>query len=178
MTEWLTSDHHFGHANIIGFTDRPHDTVEQMNVDLMARWNVMVAPEDTVWVLGDFVFHNRKPRAEKCLKLLHGTKHLIIGNHDYKVNVEAPGWASYQKRAFLTRGGKRLFLIHNPAHVGNQVFDGVVHGHVHGPTPMAGPSTHRVFDQREDAPYFDVGVDANGYYPVAMEEVLCKMFPT
>lgn len=39
MTVWFTSDHHFNHANIIKFTDRPYSTVEEMNEAMIAGWN-------------------------------------------------------------------------------------------------------------------------------------------
>ena len=50
---WFTSDPHFGHANIIRFCDRPFDDVQAMNDALVHRWNAVVQPEDTVYVLGD-----------------------------------------------------------------------------------------------------------------------------
>jgi calcineurin-like phosphoesterase family protein len=35
---WFTADHHFGHANIIGFCNRPFSDVMEMDAELMRRW--------------------------------------------------------------------------------------------------------------------------------------------
>ena len=51
---FFTSDHHFGHANIIQFSNRPFENVEAMNRAMIERWNEKVSPEDEVYHLGDF----------------------------------------------------------------------------------------------------------------------------
>lgn len=78
---YFTSDHHFGHANIIRYCNRPFGDVEEMNRGLVDNWNETVAPSDEVWVLGDVAMGQR----EETLKLvrgLHGRKLLLPGNHD------------------------------------------------------------------------------------------------
>lgn len=54
MAIWFTSDHHFGHANIIKYTERPFNSVGHMNASMIGSWNGVVAPDDTVYYLGDF----------------------------------------------------------------------------------------------------------------------------
>jgi calcineurin-like phosphoesterase family protein len=93
MENWATSDIHFGHDNIIDYCNRPfHNTfnedlslwetrVEEMNRQLIENWNETVAPNDTVWVLGDGAMGKLKltvPLFKKC----HGKKKLLPGNHD------------------------------------------------------------------------------------------------
>lgn len=51
---WFTSDTHFGHANIIKYCNRPYKDTEEMNADLIKRWNSTVGKDDLVWHLGDF----------------------------------------------------------------------------------------------------------------------------
>lgn len=51
---YFTSDHHFWHANIIRYCNRPFNSVEKMNEILIQIWNDLVAPEDEVYYLGDF----------------------------------------------------------------------------------------------------------------------------
>src|ERR1017187_8378616 len=54
MATWFTADQHFGHKRIIELSGRPFGSVEEMNEAVVDRWNAVVAPDDLVWVLGDF----------------------------------------------------------------------------------------------------------------------------
>ena len=47
------ADWHYNHANILAYDNRPFKTVEEMNTALVERWNSVVTPTDTVYVLGD-----------------------------------------------------------------------------------------------------------------------------
>lgn len=78
---WFTADLHFGHANVIRYCDRPFAGVDEMNEELIRRWNARVAPDDEVWVLGDFALG---PIADglACGRRLNGRKTLVVGNHD------------------------------------------------------------------------------------------------
>lgn len=81
MSTWFTSDLHFGHANVIGYSSRPFADVEEMNEALVTRWNERVAEADTVWVLGDVAL-GRIADTLPLVELLNGTKMLVAGNHD------------------------------------------------------------------------------------------------
>lgn len=84
---WYTSDTHFGHGNIIDYCARPFSSVGEMNSTMIKNWNSVVAPEDTVWHLGDVVMNI------KWLYLvahLNGHKILVSGNHDHC-------WAGFKK---------------------------------------------------------------------------------
>lgn len=80
---FFTSDTHFNHANIIRFCNRPFNDVEQMNETLIANWNRVVQPEDTVFHLGDFCLGG-SVEWTKILNRLNGKIYLILGNHDIK----------------------------------------------------------------------------------------------
>ncbi len=80
MTTWFTSDHHFGHRNIIDYCNRPFDSVEQMNEELVQSWNNIVSSSDTVYYLGDFSL--KRSAMEAYAPRLNGHKILIAGNHD------------------------------------------------------------------------------------------------
>ena len=60
MKRWVVSDTHFNHANIIQYCDRPFADVEQMNKELIKRWNNTVAKDDIVYQLGDFAFGSKE----------------------------------------------------------------------------------------------------------------------
>jgi calcineurin-like phosphoesterase family protein len=81
-TVFFTSDLHFQHARIVGLSERPFGSVEEMDEHLIARWNsVVLHPTDIVWVLGDYTLGDRA-RGLSYLSRLNGRKMLVSGNHD------------------------------------------------------------------------------------------------
>ena len=86
---FLTSDTHFNHLNILRYESetRPFSSIEEMNEAIIANWNSVVSPEDTVYHLGDF-FMGRYDAIEDILDRLNGTIKLIRGNHDTKARLE------------------------------------------------------------------------------------------
>ena len=80
MNKWITSDHHWGHANIIRFCNRPFYDLKEMDDYMVMKWNEVVSKEDIVYHLGDIFWSERS--AIEILPLLNGEIHLIPGNHD------------------------------------------------------------------------------------------------
>ncbi|MBV1779245.1 hypothetical protein KRR55_08980 [Paeniglutamicibacter sp. ABSL32-1] len=78
---WFTADTHFGHGRIIETCSRPFADSAEMDVELIRRWNLAVAPADTVWVLGDWALGD-KARGLEIVSELQGTEHLVAGTHD------------------------------------------------------------------------------------------------
>ena len=78
---WFTSDHHFGHANVIHYHDRPFADVNSMNDRMLEAWNDTVSDGDEVWVVGDVAMGDRS-KTLRHMKLAKGRKTLIPGNHD------------------------------------------------------------------------------------------------
>lgn len=56
MKVFFTGDLHFGHENVLKFDNRPFTTVEEMDAELIRRWNNKVSNEDLVYVLGDMIW--------------------------------------------------------------------------------------------------------------------------
>lgn len=81
MSIFFTADHHFGHAKIIRYEDRPFRDVGHMNQVMIDNWNKVVREEDTVYVLGDFAL-GKIDESLKILDHLSGKKILLVGNHD------------------------------------------------------------------------------------------------
>lgn len=156
---WFTSDTHFGHANIIRYCARPFADAREMDAALVANWNALVQPGDTVWHLGDFAYRSARPPGE-LLRRLSGTKHLLWGNHDGEETRAHRGWASSQPYAELSVEGERLVLCHYAFHTWKGAGRGALHlfGHSHGRMPGNAQSC-------------DVGVDAWDYRPVGLAEI-------
>lgn len=100
---WFTSDLHFSHKNIIEYCDRPFDTVEEMNRQLVERFNEVVTREDELWVLGDVAL-GKLDESLGWIAKLNGRKHLVVGNHDKCfINPHGkPGKQSAARRAYQT----------------------------------------------------------------------------
>lgn len=79
---FFIGDLHFGHENVIKFDNRPYKTVDEMNEDLIRRWNNKVSPGDIVYVLGDLIWKTYNKSAADLIKRLNGQIILIKGNHD------------------------------------------------------------------------------------------------
>lgn len=79
---FFTSDLHFGHENVLRFDNRPFATVEEMDSELIRRWNAKVGRGDLVYVLGDMIWKSRNDDAPALIRSLNGQIILIKGNHD------------------------------------------------------------------------------------------------
>ena len=80
---YFISDTHFFHGNVIRFDNRPFETMDQMNDEMLKKWNAKVTPSDTVYILGDYIWKTQDDKIEWA-KQLNGKKRLIMGNHDFK----------------------------------------------------------------------------------------------
>lgn len=173
MAIWFTSDTHFNHANIIEYSSRPFDDLDDMTETMIARWNAVVHHSDTVYHLGDFALSWGKKHKELCdslLERLHGQKWLIVGNHDRDEVVKNPRWhkVTHYHEIKLDLGGEhkqRIVMCHYAMRVWNQMHRGawMLHGHSHGNLTDIGGKT------------LDVGVDVHGYAPVSVEAVKAFM---
>ena len=87
---YYTSDLHFGHKNIIKYENRPFKDIEEMEYELIKRWNNKVkSNDDHIYILGDFAFKGSNLSIDHINEIvdnLKGKKHLIIGNHDQFIN--------------------------------------------------------------------------------------------
>ncbi len=175
--DFVTSDTHFGHANIIRYCTRPFASVEAMDRELVDRWNAKVPKNATIYHLGDFSFHKDPDRTLEILYSLNGDIHLIAGNHDNwweKNGCARDKWrrvvncfATIDQGIAEHKLGKQLVVLcHYPIESWNGKFHGSwhLHGHSHGKaTPMAGR--------------LDVGVDGltapdNDYAPWSCAEIV------
>lgn len=139
MKKWITSDLHFGHANIMKFcpvTRAGFRDVDHMNECMIEEWNRSVAPGDEVFILGDVAFLPA-PKAANIMHRLNGVKILIEGNHDRKL-LQDPEFRSCFRETHqylrYNHNGQLVIMFHYPIHEWDQMHRGAVHfyGHVHG----------------------------------------------
>lgn len=131
---FFIADWHYGHNNIISYDDRPFRSVEEMNEELIKRWNDKVSKGDLLYVLGD-MFWCKSSEAVPILKQLNGTKFLVKGNHD-RSNDGAfkREFAKVNEYMEIEVDDRRLVLCHYPIpFFKNHTRDGWSHlyGHVH-----------------------------------------------
>lgn len=162
MTIWFTSDHHFGHSNIIKYCNRPFVDVDDMNESMIKKWNDRVGKNELVWYVGDFCL-DKKP--EKFLYRLNGQKHLIKGNHDHEPKLEH-GWSSIQDYREIRHEKQHIVLFHYSMRVWNRSHYGAwqLYGHSHG-----------TLQDDLTALSIDIGVDNHDYKPISFEEVQAAM---
>ena len=129
---WITSDTHFGHKNILVYeaAARPFKDRDEMNEELIRRWNEKVGPSDVVFHLGDFAFSTPN-RIRGITERLNGRKILLLGNHDRvrKFDWEHLGFDLVLRHPFIM--DDKFIFSHEPL---EEIPDGKinVYGHVHG----------------------------------------------
>jgi calcineurin-like phosphoesterase family protein len=179
---FFTSDTHFGHTNIIKYSKRPFATIEEMDSELVRRWNEMVKPDDLVYHLGDFAVGENCPPAEHYLDQLNGKIVLIVGNHETRalrcpnrfkmisglmeVSVVIDGTVPFKGTMVPKKVKQSITLCHYAMKVWNKSHHGAwqLYGHSHGSLP-----------DPQDALQFDVGVDCWDFRPVTVEQIQAKM---
>lgn len=162
MSVYLSADHHFSHANILRYCARPFGSVEEMDAEMIRRWNAAVSPGDTVVHLGDFALASRE-RISDLVAALNGRKVLVLGNHDRsRTAMLDSGFEEVYKGSYEVEG---LRCVHDPAdaHPGETTLCGHVHGLY---DEMARPDGARLVN---------VGVDVRGFAPVASETLLPRL---
>ena len=137
---FFTGDLHFGHANVIAFDNRPFKTVEEMDAELIRRWNNKVGKGDLTYVLGDMIWKARNDDAPELIKSLNGQIILIKGNHDRflhnaKAKAALAGIKDYDDICVSLEDGtkKRVILSHyfTPMYNGHRYQAIHLHAHSH-----------------------------------------------
>jgi len=170
---FLTSDTHFGHAGVCRFTCddgvtkiRPWTDPDEMDEEMVKRWNETVRPNDKVYHLGDVVINRR------CLSImrrLNGDKVLIKGNHDiFKLQDYLPHFRDIRGYHVMNN----MILSHVPVHPESfGRFRANIHGHLHQRRVMCEVWGEMQVDPR----YFNVSVEQTDFRPILFEEVLKRI---
>ena len=157
---FFTSDEHFGHRNIIKYTGRPFDTVEEMDEELIDRFNRTVSKNGFTIHGGDFCLGSREYKEVKrrYIDRLNGEHFFILGSHDIWLNNKACDIVE------LRRNGVIIVTCHYALRTWAASHYNSYHlyGHSHGNLPSIGKS-------------YDIGVDNTNFYPVSFTDILTIM---
>ncbi len=163
--EYFISDPHFGHHNIIKFTDDKgkltrsgFKNIEEHDNLIIENINAVVRPCDSIKILGDVVMYRR------CLptldRIITKKRILIRGNHDiFKLKDYIPYFKDIRAYKVMPKYG--IIFSHIPIHP-NQLegrFTLNVHGHCH----------HNKLDNKR---YMNICPEIIGYTPISLEEIL------
>lgn len=181
---WFTSDHHFGHENIIKFVKRPFENAQEMDDEMIKRWNEVVSTKDTVYHLGDFVLGGLDAFMQYALEL-NGHIKIIPGGHDKRwIKDFVPSEhieilpQFYMNENILPKQGEykvSITMCHYPLLSWEQSHYGAphLHGHTHGTIPVIGESGDlQLPPNQKRGTRLDVGVDTHNFYPYSLGEVL------
>ena len=175
---FFTSDLHLCHDKDFVWQARGFESIDEMNAEIVRRWNEVVYPDDDVYVLGDLTLGN----VEEGLKLiakLNGYLHIIRGNHDTdtKANryLELPNVVSVEFATVYKYKKAIFWLSHYPTVTANYDDDKpwaqhlvCLFGHTHQVSPF-----YEVIKHAGENPYmYNVGMDAHNCTPISIEKIM------
>lgn len=159
MDIFASADHHFGHKNIVKFTDafgeklRDFDTVEDMEEHIVEQHNSVVKPTDMTLFAGDVCFNKHKL---ELFKRMNGMKVLILGNHD---QFSMKRYLEHFHEVCALKVIDNIIFTHIPLHpVSMGRWELNVHGHMH----------HNKIDHPK---HLCVSMEQIDYKPISFEEI-------
>lgn len=183
MSRVYTSDNHFFHKNILVHAKRSHSSIDEMNRDLVSKWNDIIKDRDEVYHVGDMFMLDGNRRTldlvNTIVSKLKGKKFIIPGNHDKKlwkwINKHEPDFLKEQRIEILDQIHEikvimpddtmtYFVLCHYPMLSWNRRSHKSIqlHGHTHS----------KVKNTFEEQRRINVGVDAWDMFPVREQDVL------
>ena len=164
MKEFIIADTHFNHSNIIKYCDRPFVTTEEMDRQLIEKWNSVVGKDDIVYHLGDFAIGN-VDRISSYRNKLNGRIFLIQGNHDgysMKRYYEAGFDKVYDKPIIY----QNFFILsHQPLFITENMPYANIYGHVHNDPQFIDYTSNT----------FCVSCERIEYKPILFDEIIDRM---
>lgn len=176
---FFISDTHFGHEKTCttfkredGTPLRPFANAQEMDEEMVKRWNEVVKDGDKVYHLGDVVMS--KKHITTMLRL-NGSKRLILGNHDL---LGVREYLKYFKEVYAIRVLEDVTLTHVPLHPESitQRWKTNVHGHTHANNMYRNRhySAHGP-DRELDPLYYNVSVEQIDYRPIEFSELRARI---
>jgi calcineurin-like phosphoesterase family protein len=175
---YFASDYHLDHKSVIKFDQRPFKNVNEMNDELIKRWNDVISDDDIVFYLGDLSHRSSPKRVKYLIDQLNGKIHLIKGNHDkdhdlnkIKDRFESIGHYMdlYVRDNDVSQDFfQQIVLFHYPIYSWNRAHYGSwqLHGHCH--QSLVSTDFGKEFYKRK---VLDMGCNAWDYKPVSYETI-------
>jgi calcineurin-like phosphoesterase family protein len=166
--DFVVADTHFGHFNVIEYSNRPFKSVEEMDEELIVRWNAKVPKKALVFFLGDMFVGSSRVQIREILDRLHGRICFVRGNHDEAIRGKIASRFEWVKDYYESRTpnhvkcvmGHYAFRVWRNSHHGSWN----LHGHSHGSLKDLGNLQ------------LDVGVDTHpNFEPFSYDEICEKM---
>lgn len=169
MNHYITADHHFGHFNIIKYTHRPYKSLNEMNYDMIRRWNERVKKDDVVIYNGDFCFKLANELRGEGINLpsqywekqLNGKIIFIKGNHDRNNTTKA-----IIQNMELFFDGRNIFITHRPKDFNANIQYNLI-AHVHNNWKIK-----KIWTGKWWCYLYNVGVDVHRFYPITLKEAV------
>ena len=157
---WVWSDLHFGHENIIRYTNRPFANANEMDEALYANWRNRVGDDDTLVFVGD-VAMRRALSEDTWRRVRQGVgrvKHLVAGNHDLTGSgaLRVSGF-DFISSLLIVPSDPPMVFTHLPLKSLPQGWVNL-HGHIHDAPPLR-------------SPHINVSVEHLDYSPVALDRL-------
>ena len=170
---WITSDTHLGHDRDFIWKPRGFNSVDEMNNEIIKRWNEKVQQEDIVYHLGDVMLGDND-YGLSCLKQLKGKIHIIRGNHctDARIALykECLNVVEVCDAKYLKVSKQSFFLSHYPCLTSNFDMNKPLNrriinlcGHTH---------CKNKYKDMDKGLIYHVELDAHNCKPISIEEII------
>jgi calcineurin-like phosphoesterase family protein len=169
---YVTSDWHLNHNQPFIYQSRGYNTVEEMNQAILERYNEIVTPDDTVYVLGDCLLGPIE--GVQLLSQFNGHKILVAGNHCTDNRLAAYDQAHiFEHMCMAMRlkyNGYSFYLSHYPTLTANYDDKGLKQmtinlcGHIHTTDPF--------YHMKMGIMSYHVEVDAHDLRPISLDDII------
>ena len=166
---------HLGHwsnseRNVIVYSNRPFDFIEEHDETLIDNWNSVVKDRDLVYINGDFSLTSVE-KTKEYLDRLRGKKIMIVGDHDRQVWQCRDYFEEITPYKVIKPGKKKIIIFHWCIRAWQQSHYNSYHAyaHSHGTLPPIGKS----WDVGVDTEY--KGIGHKKFFPYSLDEFLAIM---
>lgn len=165
MFDYIISDLHLGHSNIIEYCNRPYDNATEMDTAIISNWNSVIDESDTVLFLGDLTL-GPTDVALSYLEQLNGQVIMLQGNHD-RLKMEDTSSVQVLDSLIFTYKGIKFHAVHEPYNYTRTIPNQwLLHGHTHNNEIDSYP----FFDPHDQS--INVSVELIGYKPLSFDSII------